>query len=309
MPFYGATHAAVNICTNGWLSFTELDSAYTNQALPSAGSRVPKSLVAPFWDDLDLRTAGAMWTHNDGSRFIVSWVGVPHFGTSGGGPYTFQAILHPNGRIVYQYLVMTPPKNSATVGIQNQARDIGLMSTFNTDYVHDGMAVLYSRTPEWLSALPAAGSIPPGGTTDVTVGYDSNGLDYGQHQGNLRLSSNDPDEGVVDVPVTLYVDNLVAVDPLVPTSYGLRRAGANPARGGTATLQLALPVAGAAEVLVYDVRGALVATVVKGTLEAGTHSLRWGGASDAGRAVAAGKYYVSARTAGGTYRTDVVLLQ
>ncbi|MEO6463535.1 MAG: FlgD immunoglobulin-like domain containing protein, partial [Candidatus Eisenbacteria bacterium] len=251
-----------------------------------------------------------IWTHNDGTRFIVSWVGVMHYtsGAPAGGPYTYQAILHPSGRITYQYLTMTPPKNSATVGIQNEARTIGLMSTFNTDYVNDGLAVQYSRTPEWLSATPSAGSIPGGGTADVTVGYDAANLAYGQYQGNLRLSSNDPDEGVVDVGVTLWVDNLVAVDPIVPASYGLRMAGANPSRTA-ATISLALPVAGAAEVLVYDVRGALVRTVVKGTLEAGTHALRWDGASDEGRAVAAGKYYVSARTAGGTYRTDVVLLK
>jgi subtilisin family serine protease len=310
MPFYGATHSTVNICTNGWLSFTELDSAYANQALPSSGTRVPKSLIAPFWDDMDLRTTGAIWTHNDGTRFIVSWVGVMHYTTGAptGGPYTYQAILYPSGKIVYQYLAMTPPKNSATVGIQNEARTIGLMATFNTDYVHDGLAVQFSRTPEWLSASPPAGSIPPGGTADVTVGYDAAELEMGDYQGNLRVSSNDPDEGGLDVPVTLHVSDLVSVDPLVPASYGLRLAGANPTRG-RALLALALPVAGEAEVLVYDVRGALVRTVVRGTLEAGTHSIPWNGVNDAGRAVGAGKYYVSARTQGGTYRTDVVLLK
>ena len=310
MNFYGTSHSTVNICTNGWLSFTELDSAYTNQALPSAGTRVPKSLVAPFWDDMDLRTTGSIWTHTDGSRFVVSWVAVPHYTTGGpaGGPYTFQAILHPNGKIVYQYLTMTPPKNSATVGIQNETRDIGLMSTFNTDYVHDGLAVQYSRTPDWLSVTPETGSIPAGGQAVVSVEYDASELPYGEYAGNLRLSSNDPDEGVVDLPVTLFVDDLVDVDPIAPASYGLRMAGANPARQA-ATISLALPVAGVAEVLVYDVRGAKVRTVVAGTLEAGTHSIRWDGRSDSGRAVAAGKYYVSARTQGGTFRTDVVLLQ
>jgi flagellar hook assembly protein FlgD len=85
-------------------------------------------------------------------------------------------------------------------------------------------------------------------------------------------------------------------------------AGANPARQA-ATISLALPVAGVAEVLVYDVRGAKVRIVVAGPLEAGTHAIRWDGRNDAGRTVAAGKYYVSARTAGGTFRTDVVLLR
>ncbi len=309
-PFYGASRTTVNICTNGWLSFTETDSAYANQALPSAGSRVPKSLIAPFWDDMDLRTTGAVWTHNDGSRFIVSWVGVPHWtsGAPAGGPYTYQAILYPSGKIVYQYLSMTPPKNSATIGIQNETRDIGLMTTFNTDYAHDGLAVQFTRTPEWLSITPQAGTVPAGGSVDLTVGYDATDLELGTYLGNLHASSNDPDEGAVDVPVELVVSTLVAADPVAPRSYGLRMAGANPSRNGRAAIELALPKRGDVDVTVYDVRGAHVRTIVRGSLDAGTHSVRWDGLNAAGRAVGAGKYYVSARTAGGTFRTDVVLL-
>ena len=309
-PFYGTTRTTVNICTNGWLSFTETDSAFTNQALPSAGSRVPKSLVAPFWDDMDLRTTGAVWTHNDGSRFIVSWVAVPHWtsGAPAGGPYTYQAILYPSGKIVYQYLAMTAPKNSATVGIQNETRDIGLMTTFNTDYAHNGLAVQFTRTPEWLSITPQAGTLPAGGSVNLAVGYDATDLELGTYAGNLHASSNDPDEGAVDVPVELVVSNLVATDPVAPRSYGLRMAGANPTRSGRAAIELALPTQGDVDVTVYDVRGAFVRSLAHGTLDAGTHSVRWDGLNAAGRAVGAGKYYVSARTAGGTFRTDVVLL-
>jgi hypothetical protein len=142
----------------------------------------------------------------------------------------------------------------------------------------------------------------------VTVGYDDAGLALGVYAGNLRVTTNDPDEGAVDVPVQLTVSDLVAVGDPLPKRYELRLAGANPARG-RAAVELALPAAGVVDVQVFDVRGAHVRTIARGTLEAGRWALPWDGTNDAGRAVAAGKYWVSARTAGGTYRTEVVLLK
>ena len=86
MPFYGNTFSAIRICTNGWVSFTSASTAYDNQPLPSAGA-TPENLVAGLWDDLDLRTSGQAYYHNDGSRFIISWVNAPHFASTGTGPY------------------------------------------------------------------------------------------------------------------------------------------------------------------------------------------------------------------------------
>ena len=69
----------MNICSNGWLSFTSTLSAYSNVALPNTGSGVPENLVALFWDDLDLSTTGSVYYQNDGTRFIVSWVAAPYY--------------------------------------------------------------------------------------------------------------------------------------------------------------------------------------------------------------------------------------
>lgn len=67
----------------------------------------------------------------DGSRFIVQYDNVERL--TAGSLLTFQIILYPNGRIVYQYLSMTGLLNSATIGMQNATRDDGLVvSTTST---------------------------------------------------------------------------------------------------------------------------------------------------------------------------------
>jgi hypothetical protein len=57
----------------------------------------------------------------------------------------------------------------------------------------------------WLSANPAAGTITPAGNQVVDVTFDSTGIALGTYQATLCVFSNDPDEPVVPVPVTMDV--------------------------------------------------------------------------------------------------------
>ena len=200
-PYYGGTFSTVNICTNGWLSFTSTSTDFTNDPLPN--SAAPENLLAVFWDDLIPGTSPArVFRYNDGTRFIVSWVGVPRLGS--GGPYTFQAILYPSGRVVYQYLDMQGTRlNEATIGIQNAARNDGLTAVHNANYVHNNLAVQFSLVPEYMTVSPSSGTVPPGGSVDLNVLFDTNGLFGGVYNGAIRVASNDPDETVLMIPTQL----------------------------------------------------------------------------------------------------------
>jgi hypothetical protein len=57
----------------------------------------------------------------------------------------------------------------------------------------------------WLSASPLAGTIAAAGSQLVNVSLDSTGLALGLYQATLCVFSNDPDEPVVPVPVTMEV--------------------------------------------------------------------------------------------------------
>src|SRR5690606_13548746 len=58
----------------------------------------------------------------------------------------------------------------------------------------------------WVSVDPTSGSTNPGATTTVDVTFDSTGLAAGTYEGVLCIESNDPDEPVVEVPVSLTVE-------------------------------------------------------------------------------------------------------
>ena len=67
----------------------------------------------------------------------------------------------------------------------------------------------------WLSETLSSGVITPAGSTGVGVTFDATGLAGGLHTTTLRITSDDPDESQVDVPVTLTVAGFKVFLPIV----------------------------------------------------------------------------------------------
>ncbi len=206
-PFYegiDGTFTSFRFCTNGWISFTDTARSYTEYPLPDAD--MPRNLVAPFYDDLNFNDGGSAYYYSDGERCVISWIDVPHYGWSGGGgPYTFQIILKWTGEITFQYLSLIDPLDSCTVGIQNESATDGLQIAYDEAYLHDELAIKISKGVPWLEIDPVAGIVAPGGSTAITLSFDSVGLTVDVYTAQLLISSNDPGTPELTVPVTLVV--------------------------------------------------------------------------------------------------------
>ena len=92
----------------------------------------------------------------------------------------------------------------------------------------------------------------------------------------------------------------------VPAAVRLDQNRPNPFNPRT-TLTLALPQAGRATLAVYDARGRRVATLLDGELPAGEREVAWDGRDGAGRAAAAGVYYVRLDTESVTRTVKITL--
>ena len=188
-PFYDQTHTEATVSVNGWLNFTGFSGGgFTNQEIPSTSE--PNGLLAAFWDDLDMRSTGAVYTYEDSGRFIVQWNEVPKsFG--GAGDLTFQIILEPGGSVTYQYLEVGGTVDASTVGIENHDGTDGLQVAFNSDYLENNLAIRFATAPDWAAISPAEGSIPVGESQDVTVTFDATDLVAGVYSADISLASND----------------------------------------------------------------------------------------------------------------------
>ena len=57
----------------------------------------------------------------------------------------------------------------------------------------------------WLSVTPTSGAVNPSSQTKINVTINTTGLAIGEYNANITITSNDPDESVVIVPVHLTV--------------------------------------------------------------------------------------------------------
>ena len=103
----------------------------------------------------------------------------------------------------------------------------------------------------------------------------------------------------------VHPTHALAVSSPPPSRFAFAPVRPNPSRGPV-RLELALPVAGAVHVAVYDAAGRLVARLHDGPLPAGTHGLAWDGRDAAGVPARAGWYVVRATTPGAAVSTRVL---
>jgi hypothetical protein len=61
---------------------------------------------------------------------------------------------------------------------------------------------------DWLFVFPISGTVNPSESTIIWVQCDANGLEPGSYTNTLAISSNDPGEGLVSVPVILVVEEV-----------------------------------------------------------------------------------------------------
>jgi uncharacterized repeat protein (TIGR01451 family) len=93
---------------------------------------------------------------------------------------------------------------------------------------------------------------------------------------------------------------------LTPGSYALHSARPNPSQG-PAVVEFDIPLAGETSLLVFDVQGRPVVTLLEKTLEAGRYSPRWDGRDAAGKTVSPGVYFV--RLESGEFSTTRKLIR
>lgn len=79
-------------------------------------------------------------------------------------------------------------------------------------------------------------------------------------------------------------------NPEVPVAFSVDQNFPNPFNPVT-TIRFALPTAGRTQVVVFDLRGRMVKTLVNGELAAATHVVQWSGDDNHGRPAAAGIYF------------------
>jgi hypothetical protein len=207
--FYGMDKTELYINTNGVISFANINtSIYSNEPIPTGG--MPDDMIAPFWDDLDGRTQGTVHYLQDGNKFIIQFTNWQKY--SGTGSLTFQVVLQSNNRIYFYYNNLVADLTSATVGIENNDGSIGLQIVNNAAYLENELAVQIAADPEWLALNHLGGTLYNGTSAAIILNIDTDELELGEYSMDMVVTSNDPNNPEVTVPITMTVTNEIPVE-------------------------------------------------------------------------------------------------
>ncbi|MCD4819446.1 MAG: choice-of-anchor D domain-containing protein [Candidatus Cloacimonetes bacterium] len=203
--FYGNIYSSINICSNGFLSFTSTYYLYLNYPIPDPYR--PNNLLAFFWDGLEPPAGGSIYYYQDNDCFIVQFDQIQRY-INDTGAITAQVIIYENGNILYQYAVVPTLLNSCTIGIENATGDDGLQVIYNDIYVENELAILFSifSGPVWLELNPIVGTISPSYHEDIILSFDTTGMVAGTYNKNIVITNNDPTNSSVIIPVALNIE-------------------------------------------------------------------------------------------------------
>lgn len=241
-PLYGQTHTTTYVSGKGMLTFLSGSGNWINQNLPSGEG--PNQLVAPFWDNLNpgsVTHPGWIRTRSETNpaRFIVQYHVIRLDGTE---YLDFQVILHPDGRVLMNYLaVEAAGSESATVGMENGLGNQGITASFNGSggRLADGLSYRFINPlgdllPPTLSHTPLPATELPGPFTVNATVLDA-GAGVGQVVLEWRLDGGPwVPVGMTPGPAGVYSGVLPSPGGPATVEYRLTATDASPA-ANTAT--------------------------------------------------------------------------
>ncbi|RPH92974.1 MAG: choice-of-anchor D domain-containing protein, partial [Lysobacterales bacterium] len=211
-------------------------------------------------------------------------------------------------------IMVTPAEISAALGADETGSAVihienngGVALEFSVPALDLGAGTPGLRAiPGWALVAPTSGTIPGGGSLDLTVTLNSTGLSAGTHRGVVHLLSNDLLHPDVQIPLTLVVQ-AAEPDP-TPTVFSLAQNVPNPFHADT-LIRVGIPGPGTVELRIFDIRGALVRTLATGPLDAGFRDYVWDGREDDGGQAPAGVYFCRLKSGQGEVTRRMMLMK
>jgi hypothetical protein len=212
-PFYGVDYGQIYVSANGWISFNDLSNeAFANTTLPSASAA--SAAIFAWWDDLKPQLAGTnvrYWSNGVDSA-AVHFENIRAGTAPNQGTYNFQILLTAWGecRIFYGNMG-TIRLTSATIGIQNAAKTVGLTVLNNAAGIGNNESRRFALGTRWVSVLPVTGVVPPNSSDTLRLHFIGPELCGDPSLTGLVVRSSDMDTPEVTIPITVTTNNALDV--------------------------------------------------------------------------------------------------
>ena len=202
-----------------------------------------------------------------------------------------------------------PVAQLSVTSIQHESGPGQLTST-TFDITNPGNCALdFTITDDqpWLSTDPATGSVAAGGTSEITVWFDANGMGIGEYEGELTLTHSATGSPIT-VPVDLFIADAAGNHEALPTEFALNGNYPNPFNAVT-EIRYDVPQASFVTIMLYNVLGQEVRTLVNTTMDAGRHVALWDGRDERGVDMTSGLYLMRMVAADHVFTGKLMMLK
>ena len=147
--------------------------------------------------------------------------------------------------------------------------------------------ITLSNSPEWLAIDPITGSLNSNEMDEITLDFDTNGLEAGQYSSSMLIESELGDQTIVPVVLTVTA---TGVNGNLPTVTELTGNYPNPFNPIT-NIKFSLKTESKVSLTIYNIRGQKIKTLINDNIQAGYHSVIWNGTDKSGKDVSSGIYF------------------
>lgn len=158
----------------------------------------------------------------------------------------------------------------------------------------------------WLSTNTLGGSVQEDGSVDLELNFNASGVSVGTYATNLKIYTNDPNNEVIEIPVTLTVNTSVSNEDenVKPDQISLAQNYPNPFNP-TTTIKYNLAVSENVQLDIFNIQGKKVRSLIKDQKKAaGQHEITFNAAD-----LSSGIYVYRLKTPTQTLTRKMVLIK
>lgn len=238
--FFGQEFDRIRVCSNGFLSFTNAAAPFSNRPLDH--EIAPEHMIAFFWDDLHFNNndSAAYYHRNEAGQMVFQFDNA-EFYDEPGALFSAQVILSPDFSTQIHYKEIGQ-LGSATVGLRGSDRSEFYQVSYNDDFGSNRSTLTFEPILMGRVVGETSGTLATN-VHDLRVRIDASHLAPGTYQDYLIIRTNESDDSVHRIPVTIKVLD-ASVLGIVSQEYqeqvGLGDGDSVPEVGETLNLNLVL---------------------------------------------------------------------
>lgn len=139
------------------------------------------------------------------------------------------------------------------------------------------LSYTFNITENWINITPASGSVGGNETITVLLTFDATNLNEGIYSTEITL--NDPHHGGLQIPIQLTVTTVTGIEKEdeTPKDFQLIQNYPNPFNPST-TISFSLPKEQNVSLIVYDVIGNQIQTLISKYLQQGNYAIKFNAA-------------------------------